>query len=187
MEIKSLYITGYKPHELNIFSDEDQKVLVIKNAIRKKLIQLIEEGLEWIVVSGQMGIEAWGFDVVQDLKNEYPIKIALIPPFKDQEKIWKEDRQTIYRQMCDQADFFQVLTNKPYESPKQYVMKNRWMIEKTDACLMVFEEEYGGSPKYFYDLVRSYQEMNPYELIVLSSFDLEDMAREMTEENDEWI
>lgn len=35
MNVKSITITGYKPHELNIFSDQDEK-LVLSKSFKKK-------------------------------------------------------------------------------------------------------------------------------------------------------
>ncbi|WP_035512366.1 SLOG family protein [Halalkalibacillus halophilus] len=181
MTIKSITITGYKPHELGIFSEQDEKIKVIQRAIYKRLVSLIEEGLEWVVISGQPGIETWAFQVVMDLKNDYSIKVAIIPPFKNQEKIWKDDKQSVYRNMLEKADFSKPLSDKDYESSKQYQQKNQWMIEKTEGCLIVYEEEFGGSPKFFYDLVLQYQLIHAYDLIIINSFDLEDTAREMEE------
>lgn len=40
--------------------------------IKKKLIDLIEDGLEWVLISGQLGVELWAAEVVIDLKNQYP-------------------------------------------------------------------------------------------------------------------
>ncbi|RPF55805.1 SLOG family protein [Aquisalibacillus elongatus] len=183
MEIKSITITGYKPYELNIFSEKDEKTLIIKEAIRRKLIPFLEEGLEWVVLSGQQGVETWSFEVLQSLKEEYNVKVAIIPPFVDQEKVWKEDKQQAYQQMIQQADFYQPLSNKTYEGPKQFFVKNKWIIEKTDGCILLYEEEFGGSPQYFYDLALKYQEKFPYELTVINSFDLDDLAREIQELN----
>lgn len=181
MSIKTLALTGYKPHELNIFSERDQKIDIIKGLIERKLVKYFMEGLEWVVISGQQGVETWGFDVVQALKKQYDVKIAIIPPFLEQEKVWKEDKQIAYQEMISLADFYQPLMNKPYESPRQFFIKNKWLIEKTDACLIVYEEEYGGSPKYFYELAVQYQQKNNYLIDVINSFGLEEFARELME------
>ncbi|WP_277673601.1 SLOG family protein [Piscibacillus halophilus] len=183
MDLKSITITGYKPHELNIFSDQDDKVQIIKEAIKRRLVDYLDNGLEWVLLSGQQGVETWAFDVLQDLKQDYSVKVALIPPFVDQEKIWKEDKQTIYQRMLEKADFHQPLSQKSYEGPKQYFIKNKWFIEKTDGCILLYEEEFGGSPKFFYDLILKYQEQHEYNVTIINSFDLDDLAREMQEWN----
>ncbi|MDQ0350819.1 putative phage-like protein YoqJ [Alkalibacillus filiformis] len=181
MEKKSLTITGYKPHELNIFNEQDTKITVIKEAIKRRLVPHLEEGLEWVVISGQPGVEIWAFDVIQSLKSLYHVKIAVIPPFVNQDKVWNEEKQRKYQQMISQADFSKPLSEKEYESPKQYQTRDRWLIEKTDGCMILFEEEYGGSPKFFYRLVTQYEEQHDYEIIVINSFELEEVARELQE------
>lgn len=181
MDVKSITITGYKPHELNIFSEKDEKVLIIKEALRKRLVDYLNDGLEWVVLSGQQGVETWAFDVIQNLKETYPVKVALIPPFIEQDKIWKEDKQNKYQEMIQLADFYQPISQKAYEGPKQYFIKNKWFIEKTDGCILLYEEEFGGSPKHFYDLILKYQEQHEYNVTIINSFDLDDLAREMQE------
>jgi len=47
-------ITGYKSFELGIFKQDDQAVQYIKLAIRKELLTLLDSGLEWVLISGQL-------------------------------------------------------------------------------------------------------------------------------------
>ncbi len=181
MKRNAITVTGYKPYELNIRNEKDEKIKVVKESIRRSLIRYMEEGAEWVLLSGQPGVEMWTFEVIQELKKDNPLNVAIVPPFEDQEKVWKEPVQERYYQMIQQADFFQPLMNKPYEHPSQYEIKNKWFIEKTDACILVYEEEFGGSPKYFEQLARKYQESHTYEVDVISSFTLEEISREMAE------
>jgi uncharacterized phage-like protein YoqJ len=142
--MKNLYVTGYKPKELNIFNRNDKSIFYIKECIRKRLLSLLEEGLEWVIISGQAGVELWAAEVTLQLKEEFPINLAIIPPFLNQEKFWREEAQEEYYAICSQADFFEPLTNKEYISPSQFKLKDRWMVEKTDGCLILYDEEYGG-------------------------------------------
>ncbi|MYL61040.1 DUF1273 family protein, partial [Virgibacillus halodenitrificans] len=66
-------VTGYKPMELSIFKENDSRIDFIKAAIEKRLIGFIEEGLQWVIISGQMGVELWTAEVVMDLKEKYNI------------------------------------------------------------------------------------------------------------------
>ncbi len=56
---KTMYITGYKSYELQIFDPQAKEVTYLKKFITQKLIQYIEEGLEWVLIQGQLGIEMW--------------------------------------------------------------------------------------------------------------------------------
>ena len=57
--MKVLYITGYKAFELGIFKNDHEAVKYIKKSIRNRLLPLVEEGLEWVIISGQLGTELW--------------------------------------------------------------------------------------------------------------------------------
>ncbi len=96
--MKILVVTGCKPMELNIFSEEDSRIEFVKKAIEKRLIGFIEEGLEWVLISGQMGVEIWTAEVVLDLKETYDIHIGVIPPFENQESRWPEPLQHKYQE-----------------------------------------------------------------------------------------
>ena len=65
MTMNAITITGYKPYELNIRDDKDEKILVIKEAIKRSLLRYLENGVEWVLLSGQPGVETWAFDLIQ--------------------------------------------------------------------------------------------------------------------------
>lgn len=59
--------------------------------MENRLRQLIDEGLEWVIISGQQGVETWSAEVVLSLKEEFPaLKLAIITPFLEQEKNWQD-------------------------------------------------------------------------------------------------
>ncbi len=46
-----LWVTGYRSYELSIFSDQDPKLKVIQNALKRKLIEKVESGTTWIIAA----------------------------------------------------------------------------------------------------------------------------------------
>ena len=109
--MKSIYITGYRTHELGIFNDKHPGISVIKKAIKDQLTMLCEDGLEWVVVSGQLGVEHWATEVVIELKEQYPsLKYSIITPFLEQEKNWNDQKKEKYALMTMQADFVTSVT-----------------------------------------------------------------------------
>lgn len=46
----AILITGYRSFELGIFSSKDQRISMIKTAIRKDLINYLEEGVDWFIL-----------------------------------------------------------------------------------------------------------------------------------------
>lgn len=182
MKKLSVYtVTGYKPHEIGIFDDKHPGLKFIKKAIKNNLIQLIEnDGVEWIIVSGQLGVELWAAEITLELKEDYPdIKLAVITPFLEQEMNWKEDRQEYYQFILTEADFVDSITKRRYESPMQFRLKNQFFIEKSDGLLILYDEEKGGTPKYILENARRKQEKDPtFQIIAITPYDIEVLAEE---------
>ncbi|HEO8421275.1 DUF1273 domain-containing protein [Niallia sp. FSL W8-0635] len=179
--MKIAVISGYKPFEIGIFKREEPAVEYIKLALRKNLEIMLEEGLEWVLISGQLGTELWAAEVVFDLQmEEYPdLKLGVITPFLEQEKNWKEANQEWYEEIIMQADFVDSVSKKPYESPQQLKDKNVFLLKKSDALLLFYDEENPGSPKYLYELAQMYQQQNTYDIRKIQFSDLQDIVEEV--------
>lgn len=175
--MKVLAVTGYKPMELNIFKPDDQRVSFVKAAIEKRLIGFIEEGLEWVLISGQMGVELWAGEMVLDLKEQYDIKLAIIPPFENQESRWPEAIQQVYQELTMTADFYQPLYKGDYKGAYQFKAKNKWLVDKSDACLILLDDEYPGSNRFFHEEASWGGE--DYPIFVITPSDLEDIVEEL--------
>lgn len=178
--IKSLYVSGYRPHELGIFNEKHPGSAIIKKAIENELRALIDDGLEWVVISGQQGVETWTAEVVIQLKKEFPqLKYSIITPFLDIEKNWNEQKQEKFFYIQSQADFVTSVTKKPYEAPWQFIEKDKFIIQNTDALLLVYDEDHEGSPKYVKRLAEKYMEQYDYILHTITSYDLQVIAEEI--------
>lgn len=42
--MQRLWVTGYRSYELNTFSDNDPKIAVVKYVLKRRFVDLIEEG-----------------------------------------------------------------------------------------------------------------------------------------------
>ncbi len=178
--MKTIYVTGYRAHELGIFNDKHPGIAVIKKALYDHLYQLCDEGLEWVVISGQLGVESWAAETVLELKKEFPdLKYSVITPFLEQEKNWNEQKQAQYIHIINNADFVTSVTKRPYEAPWQFIEKDKFIINNTDGMLLIYDEDNEGSPKYVLALVEKYMEQNQYELIRINAYDLQMVAEEL--------
>ncbi len=55
----------------------------------------MDEGLEWVLIQGQMGIELWTAEVVIELQRTYDsLKFAVITPFQGHTEKWNEHNQS---------------------------------------------------------------------------------------------
>ncbi|WP_431028798.1 DUF1273 domain-containing protein [Lysinibacillus sp. LZ02] len=178
--MKTIYVTGYRAHELGIFNDKHPGIAVIKKALYDQLYQLCDEGLEWVVISGQLGVEAWAAETVIKLQEHFPkLKYSMITPFLDQEKNWNEPKQAQYIHILNHADFVTSVTKRPYEAPWQFIEKDKFIIHNTDGMLLVYDEDNEASPKYVLKLVEKYMENNEYELRRITAYDLQIVAEEL--------
>lgn len=177
--MKVLAISGYKPFELGIFKNDHPSVLFIKSAIKKSLLPMVEEGLEWVLISGQLGVELWAAEVVFELQMEFPdIKLAVITPFLDQQASWKENNKEWYESVLAQADFIDSVTKKGYEKPWQFRLKNQFFIEKSEGLLLLYDQEKDGSPKYLYEMALEYQKKHSYSIELITFYDLQMIVEE---------
>lgn len=182
--IKSIFVTGYRPHELGIFNNTHPGVAIIKKALEQQLRILIDDGLEWVVISGQQGVETWTAEVVLELQVHFPeLKYSVITPFLEQEKNWNEQKQGTYMHIVNKANFVTSVTKRPYEAPWQFIEKDKFIIDNTDAMLLVYDEENEASPKYVLKLAEKYMEKNDYELLKINADDLQLIAEELQQED----
>ncbi|MDN3016754.1 DUF1273 domain-containing protein [Paenibacillus sp. BSR1-1] len=176
---KVLAISGYKPFELGVFKNDHPSVFYIKAAIKKALMPMAEEGLEWVIISGQLGVELWAAEVVFEMQSEFPkLRLAVITPFLDQQVSWNETNKEWYESILAQADFIDSVTKKGYEKPWQFRLKNQFFIEKSDGLLLLYDNEKEGSPKYLYELAQQYQKNHLYLINLITFYDLQMIVEE---------
>lgn len=176
---KVLTISGYKPYELGIFQNDHPSVFFIKAAIKKELLRMLDEGLEWVLISGQLGVELWAGEALFELQKDFPnLKLAVITPFLEQEANWSEKNKEWYESVLMQADFVDSLTKKGYEKPWQFRLKNQFFLEKSDALLLLYDQEKEGSPKYLYEMALQYQSRQPYPIQLITFYDLQLIVEE---------
>ncbi|EIT86646.1 hypothetical protein A374_03709 [Fictibacillus macauensis ZFHKF-1] len=179
--MKNVLVTGYKAHELGIYNEKHEGIYYIKKALERRLQQLIEEeGLEWVIISGQSGVEMWAGEVTVHLRENYPhVRLAILTPFQDQQSKWKEERQAQYEELLRQADFVESLSHKPYESPGQLRSKNRFLVQKTDGIVALYDEDKPGSPRFYLENAKLRQENDAsYEILYITPYDLEILYEE---------
>ena len=78
----SLLVTGYKSFELGIFKDKDPKVTIIKKAIKRDFKRFLDDGVDWMIFTGNLGFEFWALEVAKELQQDYSLKLATLFPLK---------------------------------------------------------------------------------------------------------
>ncbi|AWB43533.1 hypothetical protein DCC85_04375 [Paenibacillus sp. CAA11] len=178
--MKNLLVTGYRAHELNIFNQKHQGIPYIMKALENKLVPLVEEGLEWIITPGQYGVDLWAVEVAIQLKSTYPhLKCSILTAFQSQEENWKEDKQEYFRELLRGVDYYAPVSKQPYAGPWQFTARDELLLRKTDGILLVYDEDAGeGSPKFILERALKKQQQDGYEVIRISSEDIQSVADE---------
>lgn len=151
-----LLITGYKSFELGIFSEKDVRIQIIKQAIRQDLLLFLDNGLEWIVFTGNLGFEMWALEVARELQEDYDFKIATIFMFKNQGANWNEENQSKLA-LFKQVNFVKY-AYPSYENPSQFRDYNQFLIQNTDEAYIFYDEEKETNLNYLYQEMKKQEQ-----------------------------
>ena len=173
--MQRLWVTGYRSYELNTFSDNDPKIAVVKYVLKRRFVDLIEEGqLDWIITGANLGVEQWAAEVGLELSQRYPIRTSIMVPYENFADRWNENNQSKFLNLKESVDFFASTSDR---------LRNyqNFMIQHTDRAIMIYDLEHPGKPKYDYNLIQKYQETKEYPLDLIDFYELQDMAEEYQE------
>lgn len=172
----SVLVVGYKAFDLGIFGDKDQRLKIIKAAIRRDLIYLLENGMKWLVFTGNLGFEVWVLEVAKELQEEYNFQLATIFIFENQGENWNEANQEKLANFKD-VDFIKY-AYPSYENPSQFRTYNQFLLESTDGAYLFYDEENETKLKYLYRMMK---ENKQYHIKKLTFDDLNEMAENFSE------
>ena len=172
----SVLVVGYKAFDLGIFGDKDQRLKIIKAAIRRDLIYLLENGMKWLVFTGNLGFEVWVLEVAKELQKEYNFQLATIFIFENQGENWNEVNQEKLANFKN-VDFIKY-AYPSYENPSQFRTYNQFLLESTDGAYLFYDEENETKLKYLYRMMK---ENEQYHIKKLTFDDLNEMAENFSE------
>lgn len=174
-------VMGYKASELGIFSLKHKGIEIIKKAIKKQIIALIDEGLEWVIVSGQWGVELWAAEAVLELQQEESynhLRLAVITPFLEQEEKWSDEKKSIYEGVMQKANYVNSVTKSKYDGPWQFKEKNKFLLRNSDGMILLYDEEQEGSPKFIKEQASRLAQLQNYRIISITASDLQSIAED---------
>ena len=169
----SLLVTGYKSFELGIFKDKDPKVTIIKKAIKRDFKRFLDDGVDLMIFTGNLGFEFWALEVAKELQKDYPLRLATLFPFETHGQTWNEANQTKLAAF-KQVDFVKY-SFPAYQSPAQFKQFNQFLIDNTDQAYLFYEPENETNLKYFYGMMI---EARDYPVFRLTFDDLNEVMSE---------
>lgn len=180
--IKNLYISGYRSYEVSIFTADDPKLHYIKLYFEKKLTDYIHNGLEWVIISGNIGTELWVGEVVLKLKKDYPeVKLAILLPYTGFQSKWNEKNQALFNSVVENADYLNYTSKSEYTNPSQLKNHQDFIMRNTDGCLLFYDTEHEGKVKFYYEKAKHYQESSTYEIDLITFDELQWFITELEE------
>lgn len=183
-EQKAILVTGYKAYELGVFNADHPGIRVIRHCLRKQMRELIDKGAKWIVISGQSGVELLAGEICLDMKKEYPeIRLAVLVPFIGQDERYREWEKELYDHILGAADFTGAISNRPYEGPWQLRQKNRFLVEKTDGLLLIYDDETPGTPRYYLDEAARKASKKSYPIYRINRYDFESATEDLQQQD----
>ena len=174
--MNSLLVTGYKPYELGILSAKDPRLPIIKEAIRQDLRRFLEEGVKWLVFTGNLGFEAWVLEVAKEMQKDYELQLATIFMFENQGENWNEANQEILARF-KQVDFVKY-AYPHYVSPGQLKEYNQFLLGNVEGAYIFYDPENETKLNYLY---RMMLEKETFYIKRLSFDDLNDFAENFYE------
>ena len=142
----------------------------------------MEKGLEWVITGGQLGTEQWALEVAEKIAmTNFELKTSLMYPFSEFGSNWKEDKKIKLKELEENCDFSAKVSSRPYESPPQLRNYQRFMLEHTEGCLLLYDKENEGKSRYDYEAILRHQENNDYFLQTIDMFDLQDASEQYQE------
>lgn len=171
--MSTILITGYKSFELGIFQDKDPKIEVIKKAIRRDMVRMLEAGADWFIFLGNLGFEFWALEVAKELQEDYDVMLATIFAFENQGENWNETNQEKLDQF-KQVDFIKY-SFKDYQNSSQFRQYNQFLISNSDGAYLFYDEENETNIKFIYQLMK---EKDNYFINQLRFEDLNDIAQD---------
>lgn len=174
--MNSLLIMGYTSFDLGIFNEKDIKVSIIKKAVKNRLIRYLEEGLNWLIFTGNLGFEYWALEVAKELQKDYNFQIGTIFSFETHGQNWNENNQVKLAHFKE-VDFVKY-AYQTYENPSQFRQYNDFLLENTEGALVFYDEENETKLKY---MVERMKQMAEYQLEILDFETLQETFEDMNE------
>ncbi|AVH75703.1 DUF1273 domain-containing protein [Weissella koreensis] len=183
-----LWITGFRSFELGIFGNQDPKVTVIKFALEKLLKRALDEGLEWVITGGQLGIDQYALETANALRLDNPLlKTALMTPFIDFGGQWNENNQAQLQQLKTAVDFTQSVSPEPYKNPQQFKNYQNFMLKHTDGVILFYDPQADESKvRFLYADMQQYQQNRSYPITLVDFDRLQEYSDEYAESIREW-
>lgn len=138
---KVIGISGHRPNRLGGYESDNPTRDMIVAKLSSILGKMNNEPPGVMVIVGMsMGADFWAAHVCIDL--EIPFIAAV--PFEGQETKWSKGTQEEYRYLLTKAAKVVMVSEGGFE-PRKMLIRNEWLVEKSDQVIVVWTGERSGT------------------------------------------
>lgn len=136
---KTVCFTGHRPQVAGKYKEWIESKL--RQAIKAVII---ENGIDYFISGGALGVDQWAAQSVIDLKSEFPhIRLTIARPFPSQDHVWEEGQQAYYRNLCKAANSVVDVNQGEYAAWK-YHARDKWMVDNSIIVIAVWNGQKNG-------------------------------------------
>lgn len=132
---KACCVTGHR--EL-----PQEKLEEIKIRLRQEILSAIKEGYDHFISGFAEGTDLLFAEIVLELKKDFPIRLEAAIPYRNR----VNSGNAAFRKTLSQCDACAVIS-ETYE-PKCFFDRNRWMVDKSDRVISVYDGRIAGGTIY---------------------------------------
>ena len=120
------------------------KINEIQIQLESVLSELIENGFRFFGAGGALGFDTLAAQTVLNLKKKHPhIKLILVRPCQNQDKMWPQTDKKIYSDIKSKADKIVYTSNEYYSGCMQ--KRNRHLVNNSSVCVCYLNKQSGGT------------------------------------------
>lgn len=113
-------------------------------ALENTVTELIASGIQYFGCGGAIGFDMLaGFSILK-LKEKYPhIRLIMVLPCRDQDKLWQQGDKDKYKELLSKADKVKFLQDE-YDDDCM-LRRNRHLVDNSNVCIAYMTRERGGT------------------------------------------
>lgn len=138
---KTVCFSGHRPEKLpGKGKDDRQETVFIKNLLKSRIENSINEGYTRFLSGVARGIDLWAAMIVLELREKNSdIELICVKPVENQGHNFPEEDRLLYEKIISQADSV-VCTSEEY-SRNCYTVRNHYMVDHSEK-LIAFVNNY---------------------------------------------
>lgn len=120
------------------------KYAEIKKRLEKEIEILIHQDVIYFTDGGALGFDTLAALTVLEFRKQYPqIKLIMVLPCKEQDKMWSDSDKRIYASILERADKI-IYTSEYYHRGCMHI-RNRYLADCSGHCIAYLEKPTGGT------------------------------------------